>query len=202
MRLTRLRKRIEEKRRDRSASPVVIVAFGDSVTQGATSSGKLEFSTVYHRRLQGLLEKRYPGTVFSIINVGVASQTARDGLERLDRDVVRYQPDLVLVAFGLNDATSWKPGLELFCAAIRRIVSDVREKTDADMILLTPNFMCMEVNEDLSLERKRMAETCVLLQKEGYLASYAQAIRDIAAEFDVPVADVYAAWGSNGGQWR
>ena len=87
---------------------MLIVAFGDSVTQGYTKANTIEAKYVYHQRLKEQLENRYPLTTFSVINAGVAGFTAEGSLERLQRDVIRYQPDLVLIGFGLNDAVAWE----------------------------------------------------------------------------------------------
>jgi len=41
----------------------------------------------------------------SWINAGIGDTTTRDARQRLDRDVRRHRPDLVVVHFGIND--SW-----------------------------------------------------------------------------------------------
>lgn len=50
---------------------VLICAFGDSVTQGATKDGEFDFDNVYHHRLKGLVEKDRPYLVVNIVNAGV-----------------------------------------------------------------------------------------------------------------------------------
>jgi lysophospholipase L1-like esterase len=41
---------------------------------------------------------------YTVINSGVSGDTAAGALERIDRDVLRFAPDLVIIAFGLNDS--------------------------------------------------------------------------------------------------
>jgi GT2 family glycosyltransferase len=76
---------------------VLIVALGDSVTQGLAEPDRFLHDQVYHAHLKRLLEQRHPLCTFSVINAGADGQTAADGLARFDRDVAAHQPDLLLV---------------------------------------------------------------------------------------------------------
>jgi acyl-CoA thioesterase I len=193
--LQRFHQRIAEKARDVSASPVLIVAFGDSVTQGYTSANTIEPKHVYHQRLKEQLESRYSLTTFSVINAGVAGFTAEGSLERLHRDVIRYQPDLVLIAFGLNDAVMLgKDGLEQFQQALQNIVDSIHSQTEADIILLTPNFMVTADNANIHPTERHYLEGLLPIQTSGVLALYAEVIRKVAKDNNLPFVDVYQAW--------
>lgn len=186
--------RIARKVQDyRSSGSIVIVAFGDSVTMGCTALGEIEPSAVYHHRLKGMLEARHPQAVFSMINSGIGGDNTGDAIARLDRDVLRYRPDLVLVAFGLNDASSEPGRLELFRDNLRRIVRDVLAAA-SDAILLTPSFMCSRESSAVAAEHRGYLPHMLTTQNDGVLARFAQAVRDVAAEQGVALADVYAAW--------
>ena len=93
--LARFRQRIREKAVDPSAPPVLIVALGDSVTQGFMEERRFDFEAVYHHRLKQLLEARYPQTTFSVVNAGCGGESLPGGARRLDRDVLRHQLDLL-----------------------------------------------------------------------------------------------------------
>ena len=193
--LERLRQRIDEKRRDyRSGGPIVIVAFGDSVTMGATAQDVIEPSLVYHQRVKEKLESAYPGVVFSVINSGIGGDTTAEGLARLDRDVLRYQPDLVLIGFGLNDASEAVDRLATFTGNLRQIVRRIRAETQSDIILLTPNFMATRHSAAVQPSQHAMMTTLIERQNSGVLKQFADAIRDIGTAESLPVADVYAAW--------
>jgi hypothetical protein len=56
MMLERFHQRIHEKSTDRSAAPALIVALGDSVTQGIGGIDELYHDDVYHARLKRKLE--------------------------------------------------------------------------------------------------------------------------------------------------
>ena len=69
-----------------------IIAFGDSLTYGTgASSGK-----DYPSQLSNLVSR-------PVINAGVPGDTTDSALERLERDVLAYSPDMVLITLGGND---------------------------------------------------------------------------------------------------
>lgn len=189
---------VEKNRTRRWDGSVVMVAFGDSVTMGATSVGKLEPAAVYHHRLKGMLEARYPSCTFSVINSGVGGDTATASLSRIERDVLRYQPDLVLVAFGLNDASESQEKLTEFAQSLRRIIQRIREETSADVVLLTPPFMATRAGPNVDPAHRDLVPRMMRLQNEGILGQFAAAIREVAASEKTALADVYAEWESMG----
>ena len=74
--LEKLKKRIHGKALDNSAAPVLLVALGDSVTQGSMRN-YIDHENVYHNQLKRLLESAYPKTTFSVINAGVGGGIRR-----------------------------------------------------------------------------------------------------------------------------
>lgn len=78
-----------------------IVCLGDSIT-ASKSVGVLEG---WPALLQLHLQERGPWCVY---NRGVSGETVRQGLDRLDKDVLPLLPAIVLIEFGLNDS-SFRP---------------------------------------------------------------------------------------------
>jgi len=80
---------------------VTIVALGDSITE-------ITFHTRGHMNWVGLLSEAilatYGNGVCTLINAGKCGSSYSEALQRLDRDVLRFAPDLVIVALGMNDA--------------------------------------------------------------------------------------------------
>ena len=194
MELTRFRQRIDEVGQAPATGPVLIVALGDSITMGCTSLATLEPEAVYHARLKRMLEDRHPNVVFSVINAGVGGQRAGDGLARLNRQVIAPQPDLVLVAFGANDAHDGEPGLTTYRDALASIIERTRRDTEANAVLMTPPFQCSKASPRVATVHKELIEKMMHVQCRGLLARYAEVVRELGAEHDVPVADVYARW--------
>lgn len=192
MTLDRFHKRVEEKLRDyRNSGAIVIVAFGDSVTMGATGPKRLEPEAVYHNRVKRMLEDRY-ATVFSVINSGIGGETAAMGLKRIGRDVLRYQPDLVFIGFGLNDASDEPEKLSAFKSQMQQMVQQVQGV--CDVVLLTPSFMAGRPNPHVDPAFAHVLDRFIELQTKGHVGRFAEAIREVGSAENVAVADVYARW--------
>lgn len=182
------------------ARPLRVVAFGDSVTAGFTRAGTVEPDIVFHRQVKLALERLHAGLTVEMVNAGLAMDTATDALTRLAKDVIAHRPELVLVEFGLNDAiglgsaAGGEPGLEAFERDLTTIVESVHEQTEAAVLLLTPNFTVMHDNPRIDADERAFLPRLLPLQSGGVMAAYARAVRSVAANCGVAVADVYAAW--------
>lgn len=192
--MKRFFQRVEQKARNVTLPAVSIVAFGDSVTQGVMEHQMLDSKHVYHRLLQEELESFFPTTTFSTFNAGVSGDNVPNALARLDRDVLNRNPDLVLVAFGLNDSQMGVAGLEKFSKGLRAIVFSIKKETDAGILLLTPPFMATRQNARIHPTQLAMTKDIVETQNKGILALYAEAIREVANSFDIPLADIHKEW--------
>jgi acyl-CoA thioesterase-1 len=105
----------------------VIVAFGNSIVEG------YNLEEGWPEILGKSLASRYPAV--RVFNAGRSGDTAADGLSRLERDVLKLEPDLVLVAFGLNDMRH-RRSPEEFRKDLESIIDGVTGK-GAQAVLLT-----------------------------------------------------------------
>lgn len=192
--MERFFERIGSKARDPGQAPILISAFGDSVTQGVMEHRRLDSAAVFHRVLQIRLEQHFPATTFSTINAGVSGDNVEGGLARLERDVVRYQPDLVLVAFGLNDSLGGLKCLAKFEDGLETMTSRIRGETEADLLLLTPPFMATRRSERIHPEHLEFADEIISAQTSGALAEYARAVRSVGLRYAIGIADIHAEW--------
>lgn len=104
-----------------------LVAFlGDSLTEG----WRLPEQQAYPALLGRALAER--GRPFRVLNAGRSGDTAAQGLARLPR-VLALEPDVLVVALGINDALRGQP-LPPAEEALRRIVKDAR--TAGALVLL------------------------------------------------------------------
>jgi lysophospholipase L1-like esterase len=87
-----------------------IAILGDSYAYG--------FSVPYDQSFAGLLEKRLsekPGTTsFEILNFGVIGYGTTQQLQKYKKDVEQYNPDIVLLAYVLNDLGDPKDAISFF----------------------------------------------------------------------------------------
>lgn len=186
--------KIAAKSADNSLPALTIVALGDSVTQGVMAQRQLEPASTYHRQLQVELESFFPTCTFNVVNSGIAGESAVQALGRLERDVLRYGPDLVLIGFGLNDSIGGEAGEAAFCDAISRMIREIQATGESDIIILTPPFMATRESGSIHPEHREFAPVIIQAQTGGALARYAERLREIASQHGIPVADVHAEW--------
>ena len=90
--------------------PVTIACIGGSITQGTISSGAddagLSFKKCYTDIFFEWWSDTFPETEFTFINAGIGASDSYLGVHRVQKDVLTYKPDLVLVEFSVNDGSS------------------------------------------------------------------------------------------------
>ena len=92
---------------------VTLVALGDSITAGWPGPP----DQAWPARLAARLRAEFPPVTWRIINAGAPGDTAPMGYARFDRQVAVHGPDIVLIAFGLNDCRRSRHALDLWFAA-------------------------------------------------------------------------------------
>lgn len=130
----------------------------------------------YIEHFRNMLIDQFETTSVSVINAGIAGDSIFGMYARLERDVIRCQPDLVLI----NGSLNWNDAFgdaDKFKQKLRQMIQDIKAKTSADIILLTPNMELPNPFKGISTLPQRVA-----------------AIRELADEEDVLLADTYAVW--------
>ena len=116
--------------------PVRIVVLGDSISTGCNASGWAEgapFQPAYPDLLRLHLEDLYQSQV-QVTNLSVGGMDTGWALTMIDK-VVEPRPDLVIVAFGMNDAAG--RSAREYQANIEGVVSRVRERLpDVEFVLV------------------------------------------------------------------
>jgi lysophospholipase L1-like esterase len=155
---------------------VLYVALGDSVTAGWLEHGVLDSDAAYPSLFRRRLATLFPRAMISVLNAGLGGEDVAGALARLDRDCLRHGPQLVTVCLGLNDTRKGREHLPAFQAGLSELVRRVGEESEADLLLVTPN-----TRGDA-------------LQDEGTASEYVRAIRAVAREQGVGLADVHAVY--------
>lgn len=120
--------------------PLSIVVLGDSISSGCNASGWAEgapFQPPYPELLRRYLETRCQGKV-TVQNLSVGGTDTRWALTMIDK-VVEPKPDLVIVAFGMNDsagrsAKEYQANTEAVMDKIREWLPDVEFILVASML--------------------------------------------------------------------
>lgn len=156
---------------------MLIVAFGDSITQCADQPEAARWTAL----LAGLL----PGA--RIMNAGFGGNTSREGLARLDKDVLQHGPDVVLVEFGGNDATPEKErhveGRE-FVANLEQICDAVVSVGGRVVLLTFPPI----INEWHGWCGNALFENTG--GPDGFIERYREATRAFAQERNLELIDI------------
>lgn len=170
--------------------PINIVVFGDSVTHGAVGHGEINYESVYWNRLRKKINKKRNYVPVNVINAGIGGVTAASSVDRLEGQVLRYQPDLVIVCFGLNDVNG---RLEEYLNALTTIFTKIKE-SGSDLIFMTPNMLNTYVAEDTPVEYIEYAKTTAKMQNNGRMDLFMSSAVKLATQMNVKVCDCYAEW--------
>lgn len=154
-----------------------IVVFGDSISTGAeATTSKL----TYFGRFQEYLTKLYPSAEIVVENGSTGGDTTVNGLMKLEEKVLTQNPDLVFIAFGMNDHNlSAFGGIEpdKFLENLKSIITTIKTSTGADVIVLST----FPPNPKWKFGTHRMQQ-------------YASATKTAALQTNSAYADVYSIW--------
>lgn len=128
-------------------TPLKLVLFGDSIAQGYSASGNETtgglaappFMRSWGELIVRDLKDRY-ATVVNFSNKAVAGQDTVWGVNHVHNDVSLQNPDLVVLAFGMNDGTENMTPAD-FKAHVQAMMADVRASNpNAEFILVSPTL--------------------------------------------------------------
>jgi len=174
-----------------------IVTFGDSITYGAGASKKEKCWA----NLVAVMLESFKGSHIELINQGVSASILSQetpayeyasnpcGLERLDSAVIEQRPDLLIIAYGFNDARGGTSP-----AVFRR---DYQEMIDRIRSVYDP----MIVSVNLYYMHEMFYHNCEHWEYSNaeVTEEFNLIIRQLAEKNDLIYADVYAA--QNGIDW-
>ena len=170
--------------------PITIVAFGDSVTHGAVGAGEINYETVYWNRLKQKINAFNSYVPVNVINAGIGGITAKRSLERIDRQVLKHEPDLIIVCFGLNDVNG---PLEDYLASLQAIF-ERSLASGAEVIFMTPNMLNTYVADGTEEQYREYAHKTADYQNNGRMDLYMSEAVRLAHSMGVAVCDCYSEW--------
>jgi lysophospholipase L1-like esterase len=126
----------------------MLVTLGESTTAGGWASYR---ERCWANQLARLINE-FQRVPVQLVNVGIGGNVISPrspayehsgkpaALERLQPHVLRHQPDLLIVSYGLNDARGGTP-IDLFRAELQSLIEQVRQQIQPLIVLLGPYFM-------------------------------------------------------------
>lgn len=117
----------------KNRQPLRIVLLGDSISCGANASNKVApympgYPELVRRQLQ-----EATGSTVTLVNLAVAGSTS-DGAGKKIPDVLRAEPDLVILCYGANDVAA--KNSQRYAANLRTVMEGVRAARPATEFLL------------------------------------------------------------------
>jgi hypothetical protein len=182
-----------------SGDPVKVLFYGDSITCGYNSSGKVgaepflpDFTILTMKGLQ----KAWPGVPFSEVNTSVGGKSSDWAAAQATERAADHRPDLAIIAFGMNDGTGRVPA-ETFSRHIQEIMEAVlSQNADCAFLLVATSLANPEVL--LYNERQRMPgeDPCSMDHRsfEGNQTDFLPALEALAGP-GVVVADMTSLHG-------
>jgi lysophospholipase L1-like esterase len=155
-----------------------VILFGDSITQaGVEPRG-------YVTRMTGLAEAEHRSSDFEFMGAGIGGNKIYDLYLRVDDDVLRHKPDIVVIYIGVNDV--WHKRLagtgtdpdkfeKFYLALINKLtVQNIR------VVLCTPAVIGEKTDFSNELD--------------GDLNRYSHIIRNLAKQNNLPLVDLRKAF--------
>ena len=170
--------------------PITIVAFGDSVTHGALRIGEINYETVYWNRLRKKISEVRNYVPVNVINAGIGGVSARTSIERMDKQVLSHNPDLVIICFGLNDVNG---PLEVYLSSLK-VMFEKCLLQGVDAIFMTPNMLNTYVAEETAPEHLEYAAVTAEFQNGGKMDLFMESATKLAEEMGITVCDCYGEW--------
>ncbi len=152
---------------------------GDSITQGVYHTHGAR-SWVEH--LQERVRWQLDRLTDLVINGGVSGRTAPMVLDAFDHLVARFDPDIVSISLGTNDANGGLAGLPAFEVAMTELVERSRQ-LGAQVIVQTPALV-----------------TAGAVRRAASLPAHAEAVRKLAARTRSVLVDHKRHWAQRFGE--
>ena len=146
---------------------------GDSVTDaGRDRSNPNDMGEGYPKYASAMIQDSFPDTEFEFVNLGISGNRTEHLVARLQSDFIEIQPDILSIMIGVNDV--WHHHAfemiettdEYFEANLRKILSEIREKTAAKLLLIQPILLDVADKAHMRPELERKQAILARLAKE------------------------------------
>ena len=129
-------------RKARAGGHISVVCIGGSITEGAYASDRDK--NCYAALIGQWWREAFPNAEIEFHNSGIGGTQSILGVHRVERDVLKYDPDFVIVEFAVNDhPDDWET--EAYSNLCRRILT--HKTAPAVLLLFTTDHCCINTQE-------------------------------------------------------
>lgn len=127
----------------RGGQPCKFLFYGDSISTGCNASGTQQggeippFMPPFPELVCDYLQQKYPSKI-ELINTSVGGMNTAWGRDNLDERVIAYAPDLVFIAFGMNDPATPQDD---YRAMIKEMIERIHSSLPRTEIMLVSSIM-------------------------------------------------------------
>ena len=155
-----------------------IIFFGDSITYNG-----LNWKYGFINEIDSIIQSKGFEFRYQLEGAGEIRNRVGDLYNRLDKDVIQYNPDLVIIYIGINDVNNGNPEIEssdfekTYCSIIEQLI-----KNNIKVIICTPTVI-----GDLPNSKN---------PKDKYLDAYSTIIKGISKRYPVSVCDLRSTFAN------
>lgn len=145
---------------------------GDSITDAGRDRCNIhDMGPGYPKFASAMITDAFPDIDFEFCNLGISGNRTENLVERLEKDFIDIQPDLLIMMIGVNDvwhhySHNIETTDEAFERNLRRVLSSVRERTPAKIVMIEPyllpapdkEHMLPELDAKIRIERRLARE--------------------------------------------
>ena len=146
---------------------------GDSVTDaGRDKRNYYDLGNGYPKYAAELIAKAYPHKDIEFINLGISGNRTDQLFDRLYKDAIAFQPDIISILIGINDV--WhRHGADKIATTdaqielnYRTILEELRAKTNAKIMILSPFLLDCECKPEIREDLKNVLPIIKRLAEE------------------------------------
>ena len=130
-------------RKLKAGQPCKFLFYGDSISTGCNASGTPQggntppYMPPFPNLICDYLQGKY-GSKIELINTSVGGMATKWGLDNLDERVISYAPDIVFIAFGMNDPATPR---DEYRKMVREMIDKVHAALPSTEIMLVSSIL-------------------------------------------------------------
>ncbi len=149
-----------------------IVFYGDSITEGYNTSGFVNtapYMPKWSSLVTEYLKKAYPFSNITEVNTGLSGKDTRWGVQNITERVTDHDPDLAVLAFGMNDGG--QRSAEEYVANLQAMIDAIHAKNpDCEIVLVSTTLPNPDVPE-VQGKHEAYEEPMLAMEQEGIVVA-------------------------------